>query len=353
MKQRKNYIDYLRIFSAIGIVILHVASEFWYRREVGTPEWSVMNLYESAVRWAVAVFIMISGSLFLSRDIPIKTLYTKYIPRMAISYVVWSLLYATVDHYIKNGIWNLSFSELIKRTIDGGFHMWFIPMIIGLYMCVPIFKEIIKSERITRYFLALSFVFTFLIPQITQMVQDFIGGRLAWGMTLIDQFVALKVEMNPVMGYPFYFILGYYITTVEITPKQRRFLYSLGIIGFLGTVLFTEILSGKAGTGQSQYYDYCSLGTLFEAVAVHTWFRSRSYPHEGRNAVAHNLSQYTFGVYLVHVILMNILLFRLRLPALFGSAMISVPVISLMVILLSFGVTWLIHKIPVLKKWIV
>ena len=220
-------------------------------------------------------------------------------------------------------------------------------------MCIPIFKEIIKSKKITRYFLRLSFVFTFLIPQIALIAKNFVGGYLAEGLTQIDQFVSQKMSMNTVLGFSFYFILGYYINTVEITKKQRRILYILGILGFLGTVLFTVILSLKAGAGRSQYYDHCCIGILFEAIAVHTWFRYRDYPHEKRNAIARVLGSYSFGVYLVHVFLMNILLFRLRVPALFGSALISVPVVSLMVILLSFGVTWLIHKIPVLKKWIV
>ncbi len=353
MKQRSIYIDHLRVFTAMTVVITHVVSEFWYRREIGSPEWNVLNLYEAALRWSVAVFVMISGSIFLSRDIPLKTLYKKYIPRMAVSYIVWSLLYATLDHYVKSGVLDLSLTAVIKRTLDGGYHMWFIPMIVGLYMCIPIYKEIIKSEKVTKYFLGLSFLFTFLVPQLALLSEDFVGGVLAEGMGNIDRFVSQKLSPHTVFGYSFYFILGYYINTVEITKKQRTRIYALGLLGFLGTAVFTAILSLRSGKGSPQYYDHFCIGILFEAVAVHTLFRYRDYPHEKRNALARTLGTYSFGVYLVHVFLMNILLFRLRVPALFSTSLISVPVISLMVILLSFAVTRLIHKIPFLKKWIV
>ena len=353
MKQRKAYLDHLRILAALSVVITHVLSEFWYRADIRSLEWNVMNIFETALRWNVAIFIMVSGSLFLSKDVPTKTIYRKYIPRMAVSYVVWSLLYATLDPYFKTGTLDLSLTTVIKRTIEGGYHMWFVPMIIGLYMCLPIFREIVKSEKVTKYFLGLSFLFTFLIPQMALISNDIIGGSIAEGFKNIKNFVSYKMSMSTVLGFSFYFILGYYINTVEITKKQRRIIYSLGILGFLATVLLTAIVSMKNGSGSAQYYDHFNIGILSEAVALHTLIRYRKHSNEKRNAIARYLGKYSFGVYLVHVFLMNILLFKLRMPALFGSPLISIPIISLTVILLSFGVIWLIHRIPILKKWIV
>ncbi len=353
MKQRKVYMDYLRVLAAFAVVISHVVAEFWYRRDVMSLEWQVMNICESGLHWHVAIFIMISGSIFLSRDIPTQTIYKKYISRMAVAYIVWAPVYAIVDHYVKNKTFDLSLTDVIQRIIDGGYHMWFIPMIIGLYMCIPIFKEIVKNQKITKYFLGLSFLFTFLLPQIVLISKDFVGGYLAEGMKQLDHFLSEKMSVHTVIGYSFYFILGYYINTVEITKKQRKMIYGLGILGFLGTALFAAILSIKTGERSSQYYDNFCIGILFEAVAIHTWFRYRSYSKEKINGFVRFLGENSFGVYLVHVLLMNILLFRLRLPSYFPTSLISVPVISLILLLLSFGITWVIRQIPVLKKWIV
>ncbi len=112
--QRKVYSDYLRVFATLAVIIIHVSSQNWATTNVNGFEWQFFNFADSVSRWAVPVFVMISGSLFLSRDIPVKKLYTKYILRMAISYLVWTCLYNLLS---------------VPR-----YHMWYILMIIGIYM---------------------------------------------------------------------------------------------------------------------------------------------------------------------------------------------------------------------------
>ncbi len=353
MKQRKTYIDYLRIVAALSVLISHVAAEFWYGIDVGHLDWNVINALESVLRWCLAAFVMISGSIFLSRDIPTKVLYTKYIPRMVVSYVFWSLLYAVVGLSSHYGILGIPLNTLIRRTIDGWFHMWYIPMIIGLYVCIPIFKEIIKSEKATKYFLGLSFVFSFLIPQITMISEDFLGGFLAEGIKHINNVITHNMAINTVTGFSFYFILGYYINTVEIKKKQRNIIYLLGILGLLATILLTAMKSLKEGKSSTEYYDHFCINILMEAIAAHTWFRYRNYRNKKANTFIRNLADCSFGVYMNHILLMNVLLFKLQLGTRFTSPLIAIPVVCVILIVLSFLISWVIHRIPVLKKWIV
>lgn len=103
--------------------------------------------------WAVPVFVMISGALFLSRKNDIKKLYKKNILRMCVSFAVWSafyaISYAIVDFFTKAD-YQFSFSYFLGELLSGAAHMWFIPMIIGIYMCVPIFEKICESEEIVN-----------------------------------------------------------------------------------------------------------------------------------------------------------------------------------------------------------
>lgn len=46
-------------------------------------------------------------------------------------------------------------------------------MIAGIYICLPIIKKISEDDKISNYFLIISFVFWFLLPQISQLVNDF------------------------------------------------------------------------------------------------------------------------------------------------------------------------------------
>ena len=77
--ERKTYCDYLRLIATFAVVVLHVAASNWYSTDVNGLEWQSFNFYDSVVRWGVPIFVMISGSLFLSREISIRKIYSKYI----------------------------------------------------------------------------------------------------------------------------------------------------------------------------------------------------------------------------------------------------------------------------------
>ncbi len=92
---KRNYAyDYLRILASFGVIILHLAAQMYHAINIYSSEWQTLNFYDSIVRWTVPVFVMISGSLFLSKDVPIKKIYLHYIPRLAAAYIFWSMVYS-------------------------------------------------------------------------------------------------------------------------------------------------------------------------------------------------------------------------------------------------------------------
>ena len=92
---RVIYFDYLRIMATIAVIVLHVAGQNFYAPGVNTYEWHVFNIYDSIVRWAVPIFVMISGALFLNteKQLNIKALYTKNIFRILNDFIFLSLIY--------------------------------------------------------------------------------------------------------------------------------------------------------------------------------------------------------------------------------------------------------------------
>ena len=74
-KVRTVYFDYLRVFATLAVMVLHTSAQNWSKTDVNSFTWQTFNFFDSIVRWGVPVFVMISGSLFLSRDIPIKVIY--------------------------------------------------------------------------------------------------------------------------------------------------------------------------------------------------------------------------------------------------------------------------------------
>lgn len=348
-RERIVYFDYLRVAATVAVVILHTAAQNWGEFGGRSLEWNIVNIYDGIVRWGVGVFIMISGALFLSKEIDIGKIYSKSILRLVVAYCVWSVIYAVAPLVVSDSV--TSYRSVIANIITGSFHMWFIPMIIGMYMCVPILKEIVRNDTISKYFLLLSLVFGLIIPQFVSMSNDFIGGLFADGINKINGVVS-NMGMHLVLGYSFYFVLGYLLNKAELTKKQRSAIYILGIVGFVSTILLNAVVTWKTNVLCNTYYGNLTINVFLEVLAVHTWIKYKKYDNDKLNYVISILSKYSFGAYLVHVFVLKVLKV-LGIHTMLFHPIVSVPIISVLVVILSFAISGLINKIPVLNKWIV
>ena len=353
--KRKVYCDYLRLIATFAVVFIHVAASNWSNVDVNGMQWQVFNIYDSLVRWGVPIFVMISGALFLNRDVPIKNIYSKYILRMVIAFISWSLFYAifTTDTFQHGLIYSLK--SHIGTLVTGHYHMWFVLMIIGLYMCIPLMKKIVSDETVMKYFLKLSFAFSFMIPWLLKILNDFIGynnGTIQKIVTTIDSNLT-NMGMSMVLGYTFYFILGYYLDRVELEKKVRMMLYAAGVLGFIFTVVADGGLSIKTQVANSNYYGNFEVNVLFEVVAVHTFFKYHTFQNEKMNQFVVVLSKFGFGAYLIHTFIIESMGSILHFDTLSMNAWISVPVISIIVFVVSMGVSAVLNHIPVIKKYCV
>lgn len=339
--------DYLRVFSIAVVIFLHVSAQNWSGLNGRSFEWNVFNFYDGITRWCVPVFIMISGALFLSREVELKILYSKNILRLFIAYCVWLVFYA-VSESVGN---QFSWENIIKDILEGPIHMWFIPMLISLYICVPILKQIVKKEEITKYFLMLSFVFTLFIPQIVRMSNDFVGGWFSAGVSKANELLG-NMSMDLVKGYSFYFVLGYYLNKTELTKRQRKAVYIMGIIGLAATVLLNALMAWQTEKTYYWYYGNFTVNVALEAIAVFTWFKYKDFKNEKMNDWICKLAKYSFGVYLVHIFVRDVL-DKIGLDTLTFNPIISVPIISILVIAISYVISCIINKIPGINKWIV
>lgn len=353
--KRKVYCDYLRLIATFAVVFIHVAASNWSNVDVNGMQWQVFNIYDSLVRWGVPIFVMISGALFLNRDVPIKNIYSKYVLRMVIAFVSWSLFYAilTTDTFQHGLIYSLK--SHIGTLVTGHYHMWFVLMIIGLYMCIPLMKKIVSDETVMKYFLKLSFVFSFMLPWLLKIVNDFVGynnGMIQKMVTAIDSNLT-NMGMSMVLGYTFYFILGYYLDRIVLKKNVRMMIYAAGILGFIFTVVADAGLSIKTQVANSNYYGNFEVNVLFEVIAVHTFFKYHTFQNEKMNQFVIMLSKFGFGAYLIHTFIIESMAAILHFDTLSMNAWVSVPVISIIVFIVSMSVSALLNHIPVIKKYCV
>ncbi len=354
LAQRQYHLDYLRVFASIAIILLHVVAQDWYNFEVTSTAWNFYNMCSGATRWGVPVFVMISGALFLPREISTKNLYKKYISRMAIAYVVWSAFYAFVPPISKmifTEEYQVSFVEIIGSFISGAYHLWFLPMIMGLYMCIPLIKQLIKNDNLIKYFLLLSIIFCFIKTQIDLVTNNFLSNNVQIIFENVTT-VFKNFDVKLVVGYVSYFILGFYLNKTEISKKHRTIIYILGFAGLGLTILLNLFAAKNAGTPSEEFYNSFSLNVFLMSVAVFIWFKYNAKGTEKLNKIIPKLSKYSFGAFLVHIFIIEFLK-AVGFSSETFHPVLSVPVTLIFTIVVSYLISLVLNKFPVIKKYIV
>lgn len=166
-KKRIYYLDVLRALSCIAVIVIHASSNFLIK-DIGSINFVVGDIISSLSRFAVPVFLMISGSLLLDEDYTFTEIKNKkHIMKMILFFVFWSFFYDSLFNVfiplIKGQ--NLKHIDIFGIFIVGHYHLWFIYLIIGFYLILPLLRLWINKNniRFIKYFIILAFVFGFLI----------------------------------------------------------------------------------------------------------------------------------------------------------------------------------------------
>lgn len=346
---REYYIDVARVFSMISVILIHVGAVVWYDGPFSVYPWGVINLFDIMARYCVPVFLMISGYLFLdpSRNIPVKKIYTRYLPRLLAAFFFWSFLYALItsgfmtQRTLSNGVG----IKLIHDTFWGHYHMWYMYIIIPMYVITPALRAIAADRRAMKYFLIVSYIVSFLIPYI-QMIPVIYEHTAKYTHRLEFQFVT---------GYVFYYMAGYWLGSEELDTRTRRLIYGLGIAGFVGTVIATTTYVLTMQFPNSELHEYYTAGVPLFSLAAFLFFKEKFAnvdPGSRMMKVAIWLSGLSFGVYMAHdfgIIVFN----KLGITASICTPFISMPLLTIADLIISVFIAWVVSLIPGLKKWVI
>lgn len=166
-KNRIWYWDILRISAMVFLVIRHSATAtFEFVPTLGT-DWWVSNIYGSLSAWMVPVFMMISGASFLNpkRNITIDKIYKKNVFRMLCAFSFWSVFYAVYNTVSGQDLKD-SFLEMF---FQGHFHLWFIPMIIGMYIITPLLRTVANNQKAVIMITAVTAITGVIIPSLQDL----------------------------------------------------------------------------------------------------------------------------------------------------------------------------------------
>ncbi|ENM5827598.1 acyltransferase family protein [Vibrio metoecus] len=142
MPQRVFFFDLLRAIAAVAVIAIHVLAPYRDRLgEIPFAQWLTAVTVNGASRWAVPVFIMISGALMLSDRRPFELRYylERRLGKVLIPFLVWSLFYAFLSGWSPTGfdgamIWQTLLSSPQHETY---YHLGFFYYFIPLYFVIP------------------------------------------------------------------------------------------------------------------------------------------------------------------------------------------------------------------------
>ena len=98
---------------------------------------------------------------------------------------------------------------MCSEIITGHYHMWFILMIIGLYVCVSFIKPVTNHKNVSRYYLLVAFSLAFFWPQVVTLFNDFGGNFVIRAVSKINCNISFMYMNNIVAGFVSYFILEF------------------------------------------------------------------------------------------------------------------------------------------------
>lgn len=346
------YFDLLRICATIAVIVLHVAGMNWQHVDVDSYEWNVFNVADSAVRWAVPIFVMISGALFLDSDrtINIKNIYKKNIVRIVTAFIFWSAVYS-IDGYMQG----IGAKETIVALIKGNYHLWFLFMIIMLYILIPVLRKITESKKTMEYFLIVSIAVSVVLPSTFTLLEII---NIPHTATLISSLKSAfsNVTSNIGFGYTTYYILGLYLAKHDVSIKVQRISYVLGVLGFISTIILTFFSSNKLGKPYELFYSSFSINVMLMVIGIFVFFKyviSKKKWKEKYIKIISKLAKYSFGVYLVHDLVIDKLKLWMQLDTLAYDPITSIIIIVSCVTIISYIIAAIINTIPLLKRYIV
>lgn len=345
IKERNVELDLLRILACIAVIVIHIPIALNTNDCSRTSMiYQVYNVYDSLSRWCIPVFTMISGCFLLNnnKEITIKSIYFKNIFRIVRAFIFWSIIYA-----LYNLREDFEIKMFILNIMNGEWHMWYLFMITGLYIITPILREIINKidKKILEYWLVLMFIFDIVIPFI----------RLVPNIESITEYIMNKGNIQFLCGYTLYYILGYYLSTYDISDKLKKRIYILGIIGMMFTIVGNAILPVLSVNDEIGFNGYHCLNVFFMSIAIFIFFKntvSKCEYIKVHSEKIYKISSKTFGIYLIHVLIIKIIGNYNFIKVNGISEIIILPLLSIAVFIICYIIVEILSKIKYINKFI-
>lgn len=351
-KPRILYFDVMRALAPVLVVIVHTVCRWADNTDFFGARFRNGFAINTLCQVAVPIFVMISGALFLNprRKFDLKTHLRKYVLRLAIIYIVWSIIYSVLG-LIVTGDRAHFFNELFGVH---HYHLWFILMLLMMYLLVPCLRKITESRALTEYFLIIGIVICFALPSLGESLGLLRAQHPEAGLAIKGALFGAKdlfIYTAGKLGLQFviYFVLGHYLSTYKVGLAWRRIVYVLGGLGVLYAFVYGLAyvrmygLDGFTADTQNINLGILAYSAGLFLIVQQLFSRVKKLPRALIFMAKHSL-----GVYLIHAALADFILYRIIEE---GSQPVWILLLcSILIYLTSLVAAWAISKLPILRK---
>lgn len=362
------WLDVMRLVAMFTVVCCHCADPFNFYP--GEPPANIADIkfwgaaYGAFLRPCVPLFVMITGALLLPVKGDTSVFYKKRISRVLWPFLIWSVIYnlfpwitgvlrlnpkVILDFFPYSGeeathqALNVSLGYIAEIPFNFSLldvHMWYIYLLIGLYLYLPIFSAWVEkaSDKAKLWFLV-AWGVTTLLPYYYEYVSPYLWGTCSWNSFGMLYYFA---------GFNGYLMLGHYLRKQD-WPVNK--ILAIGIPMFIAGYAVT-FFGFRHVTALPEYSDellelfftYNSLNVVMMTAPIFMLVKKVNVRSESIRKALANLTLCGFGIYMIHYFFTG--------PSVVLMRMIGIPV-SLQIPLaavVAFSVSWIIVHFT--YKWI-
>ena len=301
-KTTKRYfgIDLIRVVACFLVMQTH-AGEIYYIEDNGDLIRNEKNIwpgiFNSLARVCVPLFVMISGYLLLPMKTDYSTFLKKRFTRVSFPFIAFCIFY-DIYYYIRGVIdVKTMLINIPKIFINYGSelgHLWFMYMIMGVYLLIPIFSPWIKSAKKEHFYF---YFVIWLISSFSCYIHiafPQIWGEVYWNNnTVVQGFI----------GDFGYAVLGAFI---KLHLKEKN-LYILGIILYLigsGFTMFGFLYKREEATTCEEIevtWKFDSINVVIATFGVFLLLRKVECKNEKVVKIFNDIALKSYGMYLIHI----------------------------------------------------
>lgn len=348
--ERIPYLDYLKVIAMFAVIVIHMTTPY---ADIKIFNMDMLYFFRWD-RFAVPIFLMVSGALILNRNYNSSASYffIKKSSKLVLPYLFWfSLIFIMILGTVYSfNIFDMNIPRELYHLINFT-PLWYFWLILGVYLFIPILNDFILKRKLdgAKYILLIC-IFASVFYQLCLFFN-------------IHTFLDLRFFVGPIL----YIVLGYYLRFVDIKGSKWKIILICLLLFIISTIIKMKIFGVPNGIIDfkaipsdflSSYLDINifqviqagSFFLLFRYLGVCKGIVEKILFNKSTVQIVTSMGKSTWGMYMSQGFFLELIRPNLYNGVNGAVAALNILGISLVLFFITWGITLALHKIPYLNK---